>query len=59
MASYEYLDDIDHHEKTLKIGKIEWSYLVDPDWQVRIKLEQQKQDSLNQNIAQVSLLHYF
>jgi hypothetical protein len=59
MASYEYLDDIDHHEKTLKIGKIEWSYLVDPDWQVRIKLEQKKQDNLKQNIAQVSLLHYF
>lgn len=59
MASYEYLDDIDHHEKILKIGKIEWSYLVDPDWQVRIKLEQKKQDNLKQNIAQVSLLHYF
>ncbi|QUX91089.1 hypothetical protein CYL31_06545 [Marinomonas sp. A3A] len=59
MASYEYLDDIDHHEKTLKIAKIEWSYLVDPDWQVRIKLEQKKQDNLKQNIAQVSLLHYF
>ncbi|WP_369920737.1 DUF4105 domain-containing protein [Marinomonas polaris] len=59
MASYEYLDDVDHHAKSLEIGKIEWSYLVDSDWQVRAKLEQQKQDGLKQNTTQLSLLHYF
>lgn len=59
MASYEFLDDIDHHDKSLEIGKIEWSYLMDVDWQVRAKLEQQKQDDLKQNTVQLSLLHYF
>ncbi|NLQ16809.1 DUF4105 domain-containing protein [Marinomonas sp. M1K-6] len=59
MASYEYLDDVDQHAATLKVAKIEWSYLVDPDWQIRVKLEQQKQDSMKQNTSQVSLLHYF
>ncbi|UTW00638.1 DUF4105 domain-containing protein [Marinomonas rhizomae] len=59
MVSYEYFDDIDHHAKSLEIGKIEWSYLIDIDWQVRAKLQQQKQDDLKQNTAQLSLLHYF
>jgi hypothetical protein len=59
MASYEYSDDPNAANKNRQVAQIEWSYLLSNDWQLRAKLAERKQDSLEQKTTQLTLLHYF
>ncbi|MBD5771249.1 Lnb N-terminal periplasmic domain-containing protein [Marinomonas colpomeniae] len=59
MASYEYLDDINESKANYQVAELEWAYLINKDWQARVKVAQEKLDSIDENTVQFSLLHYF